>query len=278
MQAILWIVGVYLAVCLLGFLFHRHFMYFPDPAQVPPAQAGLADVEELTLKSSDGTALVAWYAEAKPRRPTVLYFHGNAANAANRAAKIATMRADGTGVLYLNNRGYGGSEGSPSEAANVADALAAYDHLRGSGVAPEDIVVYGESLGSGQAVKVGALKPVKAVVLEAPLASTVEVGRRTWWFLPLGLILTDRYDNVRNVRDVTAPVLVLHGAQDAVIPVDHGRRVHDAASGPKRLELFPAGAHSDLFDHGAWERVKAFLQALPKPAALPSGGERPGRA
>lgn len=262
MNVVLWLAGIYLAVCLLGFAFNRHFMYFPDPTRVQPALVGLEGVEEVELKTADGVTLIAWYAPAKPGRPTVLYFHGNGANAANRASKIETMRADGSGVFYLNNRGYGGSAGRPSEAANVADAVAAYGFLRKQGIEADQIVAYGESLGSGQAVKLAAQRPLKAVALEAPLASTVEIGRRTWWFLPLGLLLRDKYANVKNVRDVKAPLLILHGEQDQVIPVEHGRRIYAAAPEPKKLELFPGGHHSDLFEHGAWERVRAFLAGL----------------
>ncbi len=262
MQVVLWLVGVYLAICILGFLFSRHFMFLPDPTRVPPAMVGLDGVQEVEIKAADGTKLVAWYSPAQPGKDTVLYFQGNAANAANRAPKIQTMRADGTGVFYLNNRGYGGSEGRPSEAANVADAVAAYDHLRGLGIPAEAIVAYGESLGSGQALRLAVQRPLKAAVLEAPLVSTVEVGRRTWWFLPLDIILTDKFANEKNVRSVHTPLLILHGDQDEIIPVEHGKRVFAAANEPKKLELFPAGHHADLFDHGAWERVRAFLAGL----------------
>jgi fermentation-respiration switch protein FrsA (DUF1100 family) len=166
------------------------------------------------------------------------------------------------GVLYLNNRGYGGSGGKPTEENNVADAIAAYDYLIGLGVRASSIVAYGESLGSGQAVRLAAKRPVAAVVLEAPLTSTVDVGQTTYFWLPLGLLITDKYDNERNIRSVTAPVLVLHGEQDAVIPVEMGRQVYRAANEPKRIELFPDGAHDDLFDHGAWERTQGFLGSL----------------
>lgn len=264
MQTVLWIVGVYLLVCLGGRVLFPWFMYFPDPARVPPAAAGLAGIEERELTTPDGEALVLWYGQAKPGQPTVIYFHGNGANAANRASKIETMRASGFGVLYLNNRGYGGSTGKPSERHNVADALIAYDYLIGLGIGAADIVLYGESLGSGQAIPLAARRPVRAVVLEAPLTSTPEVGRRTWWFLPLGLILSDQYDNERHISAVKAPVLVLHGQRDEIIPVEMGKRVFAAASEPKRFELIPEASHNDMFDHGAWQRVEAFLAGLAK--------------
>ena len=111
-------------------------------------------------------------------------------------------------------------------------------------------------------MRLAAERPVAAVVLEAPLTSTVDVARTTYFWLPLGLLITDKYHIERNIRSVTVPVLILHGEQDAVIPVEMGWRVYRAANEPKRIELFPQGAHSDLFDHGAWEKTRAFLASL----------------
>jgi len=259
MELIPWLVAVYAVICVAAYFGNRLFMYFPDPTRVAPAEAGLESVKEIEIAVADGVTLVAWHAPAKGNRPTILYFHGNAANAANRAPKIETMRENGFGVFYLNNRGYGGSGGRPTEENNVADAIAAYDHLTGLGIAGGRIVAFGESLGSGQAVRLAAARPVAAVVLEAPLTSTVDVARSTYFWLPLGLLITDQYDIERNIRSVTAPVLVLHGEQDAVIPVEMGLRVYRAANEPKRIELFPQGAHYDLFDHGAWDKTRAFL-------------------
>ncbi len=243
MDTILWLIAAYVIICIGAFFGNRLFMYFPDPARITPAEAGLVGVEEIELSSGDGETLIAWYAKAKPGQPTILYFHGNAGNAAGRAEKIEIMREHGTGVFYLNNRGYGGSTGSPSEQNNVADAITAYETLRAKGVQGSQIVLYGESLGSGQATQLGAGHEVKAVVLEAPLTSTVDVGKRTWFFLPLNLLMTDQYRNARHVAKVHAPVLVLHGEQDGVIPVAMGKRVHAAANEPKRLELFAQGEH-----------------------------------
>ena len=225
-------------------------------------EVGLNGVREIEIAVADGTTLTAWHAPAKNDKPTILYFHGNGANAANRAPRIQKIRERGFGVFYLNNRGYGGSGGRPTEKDNITDAIAAYDHLIGLGMPAGKIVAYGESLGSGQAVRLGAARPVAAVVLEAPLTSTIDVARSTYFWLPLGLLITDKYNNERNIRLVKAPVLVLHGAQDAVIPVEMGRRVYRAANEPKRIELFPHGTHDDLFDQGAWEKTQAFVDLL----------------
>jgi hypothetical protein len=262
MELVLWLVAIYAVICLAAYFGNRMYMYFPDPTRVAPAEAGLDGVEEVEIAATDGITLVAWHTPAKGDKPTILYFHGNATNAANRARKIETMRETGFGVFYLNNRGYGGSGGRPTEENNVVDAIAAYDHLTGLGVPADSIVAFGESLGSGQALRLATERPVAAVVLEAPLTSTVDVARGTYFWLPLGLLITDKYDNERNIRFVTAPVLVLHGEQDAVIPVEMGLRVYRAANEPKQIELFPHGTHDDLFDHGAWEKTRAFLASL----------------
>jgi uncharacterized protein len=261
MELLLWLVAVYAVICAAAYFGNRLLMYLPDPTRVAPAAAGLVGVKEIEIAVADGVTLIAWYAPAKDDKPTMLYFHGNAANAANRAPRIEMIRDSAFGVFYLNNRGYGGSGGRPTEEDNVTDAIAAYDHLIGFGVPAARIVAYGESLGSGQAVRLAAARSVAAVVLEAPLTSTIDVARGTYFWLPLGLLIADKYDNERNIRFVTAPVLVLHGEQDTVIPVEMGLRIYRAANEPKRIELFPRGTHDDLFDHGAWEKTRAFVAA-----------------
>lgn len=262
MEFIPWLIAAYLVICVAAYFGNRLYMYFPDPTRTSPVEAGLDGVEEIEVAAADGTTLVAWHAPPKDGKPILLYFHGNAANAANRARKIEKMLESGFGVFYLNNRGYGGSAGNPTEENNAADAIAAYDRLTGLGVPADSIVAYGESLGSGQAVRLAAKRPVAAVVLEAPLTSTVEVARTIYFWLPLSLLITDQYNVERDIGVVAAPVLILHGGQDAVIPVEMGRRVYHAANEPKRLEVFRHGGHNDLFDHGAWEKMRAFLFSL----------------
>ncbi len=264
MQLVVWLAASYAIVCVLGLLFHRHFMYFPVAERVAPSAAGLAGVEEVQIRSDDGQALVAWYAPPSAGKLTVLYFHGNAGNAASRADKFDTMRAGGFGVLLLNNRGYGGSEGSPSEASNVRDAVSAYEFAIGKGVSPQQIVLYGESLGSGQAVQLAGRRQVKAVILEAPLTSTIDIARSTYWFLPLRFVLTDQFRNIDHIAAIKAPILLLHGERDEVIPFEHSSRLQEAAQSPAQLEAFPDGSHSDLFEHGAWAKAVAFVDALPK--------------
>ena len=111
-------------------------------------------------------------------------------------------------------------------------------------------------------MRLAAQRPVAGVVLEAPLTSTVEVARSVYFWLPLSLLITDQYNIERDIPAVTAPLLILHGEQDEVIPVDMGRRIYRAANDPKRIELLRNGRHNDLFDHGAWEKMRDFLLSI----------------
>ncbi len=256
------LIGAYAVICFCAFLLHRYFVYMPDRRRIAPAEAGLAGVQEITLKTRDGVILIAWYAQAKGDKPTLLYFTGNGGSAATRASKIARMQASGYGVFILNYRRYGGSGGWPSERNNIADAVAAYDRLLSLGVAREDIVAYGESLGTAVATRLSLQRPVRAVVLEAPFTSVVDVGKLSWGFLPLSLVMVDQYRTIDHIATLRVPLLIVHGARDRVIPVGQARHLYTKARQPKTLAILPRGDHNDLFDRGAWEKVHGFLEAL----------------
>jgi fermentation-respiration switch protein FrsA (DUF1100 family) len=248
---------VYLIVALAAFIAQRKLMYFPDPQRVAPTVNG---VEERLLKTPDGETLLAWYARAPAGRPTVLYFHGNAGNLANRAERVKKYVSRGFGIFMLSYRGYSGSTGKPSERSNVADAGVAYAALIQDGVDPADIIVYGESLGSGVAVQLAAEKPVGGVVLDAPYTSIVDVAAAAYPYLPLRPFLFDRYETMKFLPRVEAPLLVVHGEADAVIPVAMGRAVYAAASGPKEIVTFPGAGHSDHHLHGSGEEIRRWIE------------------
>ena len=175
----------------------------------------------------------------------------------------------GYGVFMLNYRRYGGSGGRPSEAKNISDAALAYDWLWKRGLKPSEIVAYGESIGSGVATQLARLRPVKALVMEATFTSIVDVGRQVWWCLPLNLIMVDQYRNLEHIKNVKVPVLIMHGARDRMIPVTQARHLYAEANEPKKLAILPRGDHSDLYDCGAVERMRDFLDALDTKVVVP---------
>lgn len=266
-----------LALVVLGAPYlERQLMYFPYPLRSSPASAGLADVAERTLETPDGQRLIAWYGKARPGRPTLLYFHGNGGGLAARADRIRFFLDRGIGVFILAYRGYSGSTGIPSERANVADALLAYDTLAKEGVKARDIVLYGESLGSGIAVQVAAARPVGGVILDAPYTSIVDVAERFYPYLPGRWLMTDRYETMHYIGDINAPLLIVHGEADGVIPIEMGRAVFAAAKEPKELATFPMAGHSDHPQFGSYDAILKWLEKI-RPAAEESRGASAAR-
>lgn len=253
---------IYGAVVMAAWLGQRRLMYVPNPERYPPSGAGLAGATEEPLETPDGARLVVWSAAARPGKPTILYFHGNAGGLLDRAGRFARYQACGFGVVMMAYRGYGGSTGSPSERNNLGDARLLYDKLVRQGIRPADIVLYGESLGSGVAVQLAASVPVGGVVLDAPYTSIVEIAARAYPYLPVRPLLADRYESARFIDKISAPLLVLHGARDHIIPVAMGEELHRLAREPKKIAIFPDGLHTDLDDHGAVDVVSNWIDGL----------------
>jgi fermentation-respiration switch protein FrsA (DUF1100 family) len=252
------------AVALAAYLGQRRLMYFPNRMRVPPAAAGLARVVEKVLSAPDGARLIAWYGGAAQGGATLLYFHGNGGSLGERAERVRRFMDAGLGIYMMTYRGYGGSSGSPSESANAADARLAYDALLAEGVAAESIVLYGESLGTAIATRLALERRAAGLVLEAPFTSAVDLGARAYPFLPVSLLLEDRYETHRRIAAVAMPVLILHGERDATVPVAMGRELFAMVQAPKRLAIFPEGGHSDLYlaGNGALPVLKEWIAGL----------------
>ncbi|MGF1620912.1 MAG: alpha/beta hydrolase [Rhodomicrobiaceae bacterium] len=263
MQTLLTIAGIgaglYLVLAVSIYAFQRSLIFYPDATYSTPAESGLSGVNEVKLTTPDGETLIAWYAEADPGQPTILYFHGNAGNLVNRAPRIERFARAGYGTFMLAYRGYGGSTGKPSESAIVADAALAYDHLRGLGVPSRDILAYGESLGSGVAVQLAATHEVGALILDAPYTSLPAIGKRLYPFLPVETFMTDRFDSERHIAKVRAPILILHGTNDGVIPVELGRELFETAHEPKVMAELEGAGHSDIYMFDALEHLERFI-------------------
>jgi uncharacterized protein len=197
-----------LYVAVLGGLYatQRQLLYFPDTTRPDRTLAGVPWVQEAGLVTEDGLALLAWYAPpAEPGGFVVLYLHGNGGNIAFRAARLRRFAEVGWGALLPEYRGYGGNPGLPSEAGLAMDARAALDALGRMGVAPERTLLWGESLGSGVAVRLAAERPVAALLLESPFTSVAALARRRFPFVPVGLLLQDRFDALSRIASVRTP-------------------------------------------------------------------------
>jgi hypothetical protein len=259
--AVLVIVALYgAAVGLLAWQ-QRRFLYVPDTARPVLPSASVPTARALTVHTEDGLDLLAWLAPpADDAQPVVLYLHGNGGNIGYRAGRLARLNRLGWGVLLLEYRGYGGNPGTPTEAGLNADARAGYAALVASGIAPQRIVLWGESLGCGVAVRLATEVAVGAVLLESPYTSILAIAQRRFPVVPVAWLLQDRFDLIGRIAAVHAPVLVMTGERDVIVPPAMGRAVFAAANQPKVLWLAPDAGHNNLTEAGAFEVVHSFAR------------------
>ena len=262
MTILKWIVvlagGGYCAFVAVLYLAQRSFLYHPRSTHVTPAAAGLPDAEEAIIDTSDGERVVVWHVPPHGEKPVVIYFHGNAEIVAWRTERHRALIANGTGLIALSYRGYAGSSGSPTEAGLHRDADAAYAFAV-SRYAPERIVLWGHSLGTGVAVRLAAEKPVGKVILEAPYTSTVDIAAALFPFVPVRWLMLDQFHSDERIGAVRAPLLILHGARDDTIPIALGERLFALAHEPKRFIRYEQGGHVDLDDFGGGAAARAFI-------------------
>jgi uncharacterized protein len=265
-KAALTILFLLYLVAMEGMYFlQRQFQYFPLRADPRPAEVGLDGVQVERLATPDGETVVLWYAPARLGQPTILFFHGNGGDIAGRADRFAHYHAQGYGVAFLSYRGYGGSTGTISEAGFITDALTAYDWLIVQRIPPARIAVVGESLGTGVAVQLAAQRPVGAIILEAPYTAAVDVAAQVYPWLPVRWLMKDQFRSTDFIARITAPLLVLHGTRDPVIPYAMGQALFAAANEPKQFYELVGAGHDALYQPATWARGTAFLAQVFSP-------------
>ncbi len=269
MSTLLTIAAAVVAVTALMLVFERHLIYFPfRTLELDPESLGLR-YEEARLVAEDGAALHAWLLPLDGAQRTILVCNGNAGNMSYRLDRAQEMqRRLGVSVLLFDYRGYGLSEGSPDEQGTYRDARAAYRYaVETHGVAPRDLVLFGESLGAAVAVQVALEKPAGALILESAFTSIPDMARAAYPFLPpVGPLIRTRYETILKVPKLGLPLLVLHGERDSIVPIAQGRRVFEGAPGPKRFFAIPGAGHNDTYLAGGdayWEALGEFLDSLP---------------
>ena len=223
------------------------FLYFPEKDMIEPTEWGHPEFEPLGAITRDDEKLLLWWKRPLPNYPVVLYFHGNAGHLGMRAEKLAALAEQGFGVMGVSWRGYGASTGLPSESGLYEDGRAALAILVENFDYPmERIILYGESLGTGVAVHLGALADFAMVVLEAPYTSVVKRAEEKFFYLPVRFILRSKFDSISKIGKLSSPLLIFHGEKDDVIPIRDGRALLEAAPEPKKALFYPEYGHSDF--------------------------------
>ena len=264
------IVVGWLAVTLLVWIFQRRLQYLPSPGAVPiPPAAAASGLREVSLTASDGETLAAWHWPGA-KDATIAIFHGNAGNRGHRLEWCQDLNRLGYGVFIVDYRGFGGSSGSPTEEGLRRDGEAAWRWLEEN--SDDRLVLLGESIGGGVAIGLAAEHNPAALILQAPFTSAADVARGVYWFLPVDLLMKDRFENLPLIPAVSCPSLVIHGTADRIIPVGHGERVYAALADPKEWYAVEDAGHNDLLYIGGREYLAAVDRFIERHVL--GGGER----
>jgi len=250
----------WLAAGLVLYIFQRSLLYHPSRQYARPRDLGLEGVKEIIVRTPHTRRLLAWYSPAPPGRPVILYFHGNGGSLASRAPRLEFFRQQGYGVLLTTYRGYSGSSSSPAEMPIKMDALYFFHWLQAQGVKEGDIVIYGESLGTGVAVATAYNHHPRALILEAPYSSITDVAAARFPWLPVRGFLKDRYDSLRLIPRLECPILIIHGEQDKVVPIRLARKLFAAAHQPKEAAWLSDAGHNNLYSRGAFDIIASFIE------------------
>lgn len=261
MTALLVCVSTLIALgVVLPVILQRRFIYQRRQSAVLQSQMSLQSIggEILEIETSDGEQLAAWHKSPPSGRPIVVFFHGSADTPDLRAVRFLALLSAEFGVLAPYFRGYGQSTGTPSERGLQLDAEAIYRFCKAR-YRPEQIVLWGFSLGSAVAVSLASRKAIAALVLESAFTSLSDVVKHWIPLLPLQRILRDRFRAIDAIKSVQAPILMLHGGADRDIPLELGKRLFESAPDPKQFIVLEAGGHDDLDRYGAVTSVRRFL-------------------
>ena len=248
-----------------GFI-ERRLIYHPEKGLASdPSKIGLA-YEDVVFTTGDGVQLHGWFVPGS-RDLTFLWFHGNAGNISHRLGNLKEMHDElAVNIFIFDYRGYGQSQGTPSERGTYFDAKAALDSLRARGDVPMDqIVYYGRSLGGAIAVELATQEPPYGLVLESSFPSVPYMAQKANPFLPLWRLLRTKYDSAAKMPYLQAPLLQIHGDIDDTVPLEAGRSLFEAANTPKEFYVIPGADHNDTYLVGGppyWEKLREFTNSL----------------
>ena len=256
---------MYFSFLALLYVMQRNFLYFPGGDRPPIESLTQTIPETISVETEDGIVFSAWYWPAKGNKPTLVFFHGNGQAYQFWVNKAVVYVNEGYGAYFTDYRGYGGVDGKPTEEGIYIDARA---HLKTlfekKNLNPEDVIYYGESLGTGVAVQMAAEFQPKALILESAYTATSDVAKSRYWMFPVDILMKDQYRSIDKIEGLTMPKKFIHAKKDMVIPIRFGRNLYKAAPEPKAWTTIEKGGHNDLYDNGAQLHILEFLRTLEK--------------
>ena len=229
--------------------------YFGDKLEI--------EVEKVSIETSDGFNLLGWFYKKNLKKfKTILYFHGNAGDLENRIHKLNHFKDMDVNFLIISWRGFSGNLGKPTEKGLYKDAEGAILWLKNLGLKEKDIILYGESLGSGVAIEVAQNSNFAGLVLETPFTSMIEAAKNFYPYIPVSLLLKDKYENQNKIKNINIPVLVMHGENDQIVPFWMGEKIYDIANQPKYSYFTKYDDHMMEYDKKLVFALKTFFESL----------------
>lgn len=258
---IITILLVYIVFVATLFFFQKKLQYMPSGNIKSPEFYNLQNFTEQKLITKDDIEIISWYKKPKEGQKVVLYFHGNGGNLSGRIHRYQFLSKD-FAVLAVSYRGYSGNKGEVSEEGFFIDSKTAYEFLKNEGFRDEDIILYGESLGSSVALNLAQNKNFDAIILESPFYSALSVAKSRYPFVPIKYLLKDQFRSDLFVKNVDVPILIFHGTNDNIVNYSEGKKLFDEISGKKQLVVVEEAGHLDFSNEFLMRNINMFLSEI----------------
>ena len=255
-------VVIYFFILISTYLFQRNLLYHPGENNYFGDQLTVP-IEKVKIKTQDNIELMAWYHSKNLKDyKTILFLHGNAGSLENRIHKINHFEDMNVNFLLVSWRGFSGNEGKPTEKGLYQDAKSAVAWLKSKGISENDIIIYGESLGTGVATEIAQNKNFGGIILESPFTSMIDAGKDKYPFLPVRLLLKDKYESDKKINNIKSPILIMHGKVDNIVPFHMGRKMYELANEPKYSYFSEYDDHMMEYNEKLLKALRNFIDSL----------------
>jgi fermentation-respiration switch protein FrsA (DUF1100 family) len=262
LKIIIGILVIYTSLLLLLFIFQRNLMYHPDENNYSGDKLEV-DIKKVKINTSDGLDLLGWFHKKDLKRfKTIIYFHGNAGKLENRIHKLNHFKDMDVNFLIIAWRGFSGNDGKPSEENLYIDGNSSIKWLKNLGLSEKDIIIYGESLGTGVATEIAKNNNFAGLVLETPFTSMIEAAKNFYPYIPVRILLRDKYENDKKIKNINIPVFVMHGEADQIVPFWMGKKIYEMANQPKYSYFTEYDDHMMEFDEKLVFELRTFFKSL----------------
>ena len=262
LQIILIIFFIYFLVLVFLYFYQRNLLYHPNENNYSEDKISV-DIENVRIKTSDNIELLGWYHEKNLKDfKTLIFFHGNAGSLENRIHKLNHFRDMNINFLIIAWRGFSGNNGNPTEQGLYEDGKSAIDWLIKKGVSEKNLILYGESLGTGVATHLAQNKNFAGVILETPFTSMIDAAKKFYPYIPVKLLLKDKFENYKKIKNINSPILIMHGEVDQLVPFSMGKKIYEIANEPKYSYFTKYDNHMMEYDENLVLALKSFLRSL----------------